>query len=164
MQDETLNPETRRIAAEKILTLHTRLWPVVIALICLVGLHSFVEFHRFIGPVYRFKKSFEAVADGDLCVRVKLRKKDFLVEEGTTFNLMVESVADKVSQVRMWGTKALETLGAEERQRLSQAVPETGPGGADRDALRRSLVNLVAAVEQFQLPEKIEPAGGQDRS
>ncbi len=51
LQDPTISFEERAYAADKILTIHFRLWPTLLAVICIIGLHSFRVFHRFIGPL-----------------------------------------------------------------------------------------------------------------
>jgi hypothetical protein len=53
MNDQSLSIEVRTVAAENILMLHYRVWPVIIAFICVIGLHSIRTFNRFIGPLYR---------------------------------------------------------------------------------------------------------------
>ena len=64
MQDESLSLEARAAAANKILTLHARVWPAVIAIICVAGFHSFRSFHRLIGPLHRFRSVFRQVGMG----------------------------------------------------------------------------------------------------
>ncbi len=81
LRDEGLSFEVRAVAADRILTLHARVWPAVIALICIIGVHSFRVFHRFVGPLYRFRWAFEKVRNGDLGFQVKLGKKDYLRQE-----------------------------------------------------------------------------------
>ncbi len=81
LRDEGLSFEVRAVAADRILTLHARVWLAVIALICIIGVHSFRVFHRFVGPLYRFRWAFEKVRNGDLGFQVKLGKKDYLRQE-----------------------------------------------------------------------------------
>lgn len=81
LRDEGVSFEVQAVAANKILTLHARVWLAVIALICIIGVHSFRVFHRFVGPLYRFRWAFEKVRNGDLGFQVKLGKKDYLRQE-----------------------------------------------------------------------------------
>jgi hypothetical protein len=55
LYDEGLSLEARGIAADRILTLHARVWPAVIALICIIGMHSFRALLWIVGPLYRFR-------------------------------------------------------------------------------------------------------------
>jgi len=90
MMDEELSLEVRAAAAQRILNLHSRVWPAVIALICLLGIHSVRIFHRFIGPLCRFRSACEKISKGELGFRVKLRKKDYLHRDKAPFNEMIE--------------------------------------------------------------------------
>jgi len=56
--------------------------------------------HKLVGPIYRFEKSTEVVAGGDLTYRVKLRKGDELLELQDSFNKMVESLQARVAKDR----------------------------------------------------------------
>jgi len=89
MNNQNLSIELRGAAAERILTLHMRVWPGIIAVVCIFGLHSFRTFHRVIGPLYRFRWAFEKVGKGDLNFRVKLRTRDYLNREEEMFNEML---------------------------------------------------------------------------
>jgi len=92
IMNEDLGLGIRAHAAERMLTLHYRVWPAVIALLCVFGLHSIRIFHRLIGPLYRFRMVFEQVGKGSLDARVKLRKKDYLHREEEAFNDMMEVI------------------------------------------------------------------------
>lgn len=56
--------------------------------------------HRFAGPIYRFEKSAQAVASGDLTHRVHLRTGDELAELQDEFNTMVASLQALVQKDR----------------------------------------------------------------
>jgi methyl-accepting chemotaxis protein len=110
MNDENLSMELRGAAAERILTLHMRVWPSIIAVICIFGLHSFRTFHRIIGPLYRFRWAFDKIGKGDLNFRVKLRTKDYLIKEEEMFNEMIDAIADKWSNIQSASEQALKSL------------------------------------------------------
>jgi methyl-accepting chemotaxis protein len=116
LQDESLSLEVRSVAANKILTMHSRVWPVAISLICVIGIHSFVSFLRYIGPIYRFRISFNQVTNGDLSFRVRLRKKDHFKDEQDAINAMIELLADKVGSIQLAGQQALKSLDALEKK------------------------------------------------
>lgn len=145
MQDQNLSFEVRAMAADKILTLHYRLWPVVIVLIVFIGLHSFRIFHRFVGPLYRFTLAFKEVRDGNLDFRVKLRKKDHLHEEAAIFNEMINVMSEKLGNIQAKGQDTLQLL-----NRLEQ---DTGDGQIKPDhitSLRQSLDELVTSAGYFK--------------
>jgi hypothetical protein len=110
IQDPTLSLEMRAAAADRILSMHTRVWPSVIALLCLIGMHSFRVFHRFVGPLYRFRWAFDQVRSGNLSFRVKLRRKDHLHREEEGFNEMMEVLAARVGGIQTAGLEALRSL------------------------------------------------------
>jgi methyl-accepting chemotaxis protein len=116
LQDENLSLEVRTVAANKILTMHSRVWPVAISLICVIGIHSFVSFLRYIGPIYRFRTSFDQVTNGDLSFRVRLRKKDHFKDEQDAINEMIEMLADKVGSIQLASQQALKSLDAIEKK------------------------------------------------
>ena len=53
--------------------------------------------HRVAGPIYRFERSADEVAQGDLTHKVFLRQRDELVELRDSFNAMVDSLRGKVA-------------------------------------------------------------------
>ncbi len=116
MQDKSLSLEARAGAANKILTLHARVWPAVIAIICVAAFHSFRSFHRLIGPLHRFRSVFQQVGSGDMSFTVKIREKDYLHQEEAALNEMLVMVAGKVRTIQKAGAEALKSLGELERQ------------------------------------------------
>ena len=55
--------------------------------------------HRIAGPLFRFEKDIKQVAQGDLRVKVNLRKKDQLTDISTALNQMTSSIHDKISHI-----------------------------------------------------------------
>jgi hypothetical protein len=150
--DESLSLEVRAAAADKILTLHSRIWPAIIALVCVLGIHSFLVFHRLIGPLYRFRWAFGRVQKGELNFRVKLRDKDYLHEEEKGFNEMMSVLAEKLGLVQLAGLDALKSLG-EVEQRMTE---KGGWNESDRELLllhRQHLETLANAAQYFRLQE-----------
>jgi uncharacterized membrane protein len=45
MQNENLSVSERTSAADRVITLHVKVWPAALALIALLGLHSFCQDH-----------------------------------------------------------------------------------------------------------------------
>lgn len=159
LEDESLSFEVRTAAADKMLTIHSRIWPAVIGLICLIGLHSFRVFHRFVGPLYRFVITFEKVRDGDLSDNLVLRKKDYLHQEATVFNEMMEMLREKMRATQSVGLDALKSLGE-----LEQSVDSgTSLREADKELLailRQKLNTLMNTVEYFRVQNSDQEQGG----
>ena len=150
LYDEGLSLEARAIAADRILTLHARVWPAVIALICIIGIHSFRALLRILGPLYRFRWAFEEVQNGNLGVRVKLREKDYLRREEKAINEMIETLSGKLKTIQLAGGDALKSLDG-----LEQIVTKKGDlTETDRKVLRvhrHHLDALMDTARYFQL-------------
>lgn len=83
------------------------------AVICLsaIVVMLFVS-HKIAGPIFRFEKDIKRVSNGDLTVRINLRKKDQLKDMALALNQMVQSLSSKMSFVDARLSK-IETLQAE---------------------------------------------------
>jgi methyl-accepting chemotaxis protein len=153
--NESLTLEMRAAAAEKLLTLHSRVWPAIIAMVCVLGIHSVRIFHRLIGPLYRFRWAFDKISEGDLSFRVQIRKSDYLHREEAALNKMIEALAEKCESVQQAGLKTANSLNA-----LEQATAATDGG---QDAMKQllqehhqNLKDLVDRLEYFRLEAEKE--------
>lgn len=68
----------------------------VLMYLVIVLIVSAVVSHRMAGPIYKFEKSAQTIASGDLTHRVYLRKGDQLMDLQDSFNLMAESLHNAV--------------------------------------------------------------------
>jgi methyl-accepting chemotaxis protein len=155
LMNENLGLEIRSAAADKMLSLHARVWPAVIVLVCLLLLHSFRAFHRVAGPLYRFRWIFEQVGRGDLSLKVQVRKKDLVHQEGKALNEMIEMLAKKMRNIQQANTDAWESL-----SELEHKVDQTGSWKeSDRELLslhRRHLQTVTDMVRYFRLSSQKE--------
>ena len=87
-------------AASQFLSLHTRVWPALLAVFLLLAVHSLVVSHRVAGPLYGFRRVLRAVGDGKLTVRAKIRKNDYLAEEADSINDMIAAVQEKIARIQ----------------------------------------------------------------
>ena len=69
-----------------------------------------MSFLRFIGPLYRFRTSFEQVKNGDLSFRVRLRKRDHLKDEQAAINEMIEMLTEKLGNIQVASKQALKSF------------------------------------------------------
>lgn len=154
MQDDSLGFHARAAAAEKMLTLHARVWPAVLLIICLVALHSFRFFHRLIGPLHRFRRVFEDVTNGDVSMQVKIRKKDYLHEEEEAINEMLKAFAGRWKLVQQETENALKSL-----EELEQVGTNAGNWNETSKALlrlhRENLQRLAETSRYFRV-QKVE--------
>jgi nitrate/nitrite-specific signal transduction histidine kinase len=146
MLNKDMSLNMHAAAAERILTLHSRVWPAIIAMVCVLGIHSVRIFHRLIGPLYRFRGTFRQLSKGDFNFRLELRKSDYLHREKEALNQMIAVLADKYQSMQQAGSKALESLEA-----LEQAANRTdGWQDADEQLLQKHHQHLKDLVEQLQ--------------
>jgi len=150
MSNEDLSWEIRAAAAEKLLTLHSRVWPAIIAMVCVLGIHSVRIFHRLIGPLYRFRWAFAEIAKGALNFRVQIRKNDYLHRENEALNEMIEALADQCESMQQAGSRALNSLTALE-QGLSNDHGEQDPDQELLKQHRQLLEDLVDRVKYFRV-------------
>jgi len=155
LSNEDLSLEVRSAAAQRILALHSRAWPAIIALICLISVHSFRIFHRLIGPLYRLRWAFSKITNGCLNFRVKLRKKDYLHREEAMINEMIDVFARNWGSVQDIGMDALRSL-----EDLERSVSEMDAWEEAHQLLlhthRLHLENLVEKTRYFRLTAEEE--------
>jgi hypothetical protein len=67
------------------------------------------ETHRVVGPIYRFRKTLQAVTNGDEVALVKLRQRDHLQDLKDDLNVMLRALEDR-GAIRLAGLKKRETV------------------------------------------------------
>ncbi len=127
------------------LKLHERFWPVVLLIAVAIVLHSILISHRIGGPLYRFRKVFSAIAQGDLSMEVRLRNRDYPKAEAEALGQMVKSLRARVRTIKGAGAKL-----AESARHLSGGVRE-------RQEFDNHLRDLQETLAFFQLDGTPEP-------
>ena len=144
--------------AGQFLALHARVWPAMLVVFVLLALHSTFVSHRIAGPLYRFRKVFGAVASGDLSVRAKLRKGDYLGKESESLNEMIDSLRAKIESIQSHHVETQTMLTA-----LKQSIEQGSIDDMQRqlEELHVQMEELKASIRQFRThPEaKGEDAG-----
>ena len=129
------------------------IWPAVILLIAGLGLHSFREFQKITGPLYRFRWVFEQVENGSLLLPVKIREKDLLIEEEEALNKMLTSLIGKMGTIKQESSAALKSIGE-----LENTVNQGGEWGTTQiellQAHRQHLEGLSTAIRFFRLQDE----------
>lgn len=146
LNDNSVSMEVKAAAADRVLMLHARIWPAVISLIIIFGIHSIFLFHRIVGPLYRFGLAFDKIRKGDLKFRVKIREKDYLHDEEEAFNNMINSIVEKLKDIKTHSLDSLNSLYELEKQ--SSDWKET-----DKERLtihRGNIVKLADAINLLQ--------------
>jgi methyl-accepting chemotaxis protein len=154
MLNESLPLEIRAAAADKILFFHARLLLAIFGLICVIGLHSFRVFHRFVGPLHRLTLAFGQMGGGDLSFRIKFRDDDYLHDEAKIFNEMMDRLGSKISDIQGACQAMDESVGRLERA----GQKESGSGVSEKEALslvRGRLEILKAEMGFFRSPKPV---------
>lgn len=87
-------------AANQMLYLDAHFWPAVLLSVVLIALHSIRTSHRIAGPLYRFSAVFREIEQGRLPDPISLRKGDYLQTDAEAINRMIDSLRDRMEQVR----------------------------------------------------------------
>lgn len=157
LADEDLSIAQRAAAAERTLFLHARIWPAILSVICILGIHSFRIFLRIFGPLYRLRVVCKEIRKGYLNFRVKFREKDYLKQESEVFNEMMDVLSEKWGSVQSVSQDALKSLNV-----LEQSVKEVSDWHEKQQELlkthRQHLESLVDKARYFRLSTEEEQA------
>jgi general secretion pathway protein G len=110
------NADERFQAAAQFLFFHEYLWPALGGVLVVAALALIKTSHRIAGPLYRFRRVFEAVAAGDLRVSARVRRGDYLSLESDALESMLASLRDRIGQAQRAIGEAEAALGPRETQ------------------------------------------------
>jgi len=153
--DDSLSAAARDQAARQLLVLHERVWFAVPIIVALCIFHSIIVSHRIAGPLYRFKRIFADMGNGDLTMHVRVRRSDYLSHEADVMTDTIRSLADRISAIGHSYEQASESL-----PELMEIVGERG----DKDAavlagkLGTHMDRLGERIRHFQVPVVDDPA------
>ena len=120
---------------------------IVVKAVMYLGLMLLISLyvsHRFAGPIYRFEKSAQVVAGGDLTHRVSLRTGDELMELQEEFNGMLSSLRDLVQKDRNLAARLIEKI-----DKISKKLPENA------DSAREHLLDLKVELAHITKSFKV---------
>jgi methyl-accepting chemotaxis protein len=100
LSDPNLSVAQHGDVVNKILYLHSRLSPILLIVLLLLLAHSVVISHRIAGPLYRFRATFNQVAQGDLSRMTRIRKGDFLLNEQAKIEEMIEALRSRLHHIK----------------------------------------------------------------
>jgi len=152
MSDQSIRLEIRSAAANRVLTKHSWVWPAIFLLIVVLGLHSFREFKKVAGPLYRFRWAFGQLERGNVVYPVKIRKKDYLREDEEALNKMLGALVGKLGNLNKATEEAFKSIDELEKT-LNLGSEKSETQIALLQAHREHLDRLSAAVRFFRLEE-----------
>ena len=156
LESSTLSLAERHEVATQFLSLDARVWPPILVVFLLLAIHSVLISHRIAGPLFRFRRLLEAVADGDLSVRLSIRGSDYLAKEARLLNEMTASLSSRVQGIGELSAE-LRALSAELMRAIDGGSREAVQQGMERLAARAE--RLKASVDQFRVAAEGTRAG-----
>ena len=148
LQDATLSVAEKGRAAEEFLSLDERFWPSALVVLVLIGAHSVLVSHRIAGPLVGFRRVLKAVEEGNLSIRAKIRRADYLGRDAESINAMISGLSDRLREVQGEFGKTYTTW-TEVRRKLSEAAAVEAAGSLEN--LGAQMETLKARIGQFTL-------------
>ncbi len=128
-------------------------WPAVLALILLFAAASVYVTHRLAGPLHRLEQCAREHAEGNLGIRVRLRKGDHLQDLANMTNEAIENIEHAMIDIR---EREARTIGAI-RQMLEVMRLQPATARAELDELEsmvaESQEGIEEILERFQLSD-----------
>lgn len=137
-------------AARTLLLLHSKVWPGIGGIILLFGALSIFITHKIAGPLYRLKKSLSEINEGNLEVKVKLRKGDDLKDLAEHVNMLAEELRTFVNTVRVDYDLLSEYILELEREIDAKMLTEES-GRALIHKVEANRKNIEAVLEKFKI-------------
>jgi len=137
-------------AARTLLLLHSRVWPGIGGIILLFGAVSIFITHKIAGPLYHLKKCISEITEGNLDVKVKLRKRDDLKDLAEQVNMLVDTFRTFVTTVRIDSDLLSDYILELEREIDAKMLTEESV----REIIKKvedSRKNIEAALEKFNI-------------
>lgn len=140
----------RAEAAKILLTLHKSVWPPLVVVILLLGTLSIFITHKIVGPLYRVNKVLSEICEGNLGVKVTLRKGDDLQELAEQLNHLTSELSSFVADLKHdYGTLTGCIDELESRIEAKTITPETGQELMQR--INTSRKNIEVTLEKFKV-------------
>jgi methyl-accepting chemotaxis protein len=163
MSDQSISLELRSAAASRVLTKHSWVWLAIFLLMVVLGLHSFREFKKVAGPLYRFRWAFGQLERGNVVYPVKIRKKDYLREDEEALNKMLASLVGRLGKLNQATEEAFKSID-ELEQTLNMGSEKSETQIALLRAHREHLEKLSNAVRFFRLKDEGQKTAGSEHN
>lgn len=134
---------------------HPELFPLMIrinnlmlgklaVLIIIVFIIAIFVSHKFAGPIFKFERSCDTVASGDLTYRVHLRSGDELTELQDKFNNMVSEI-----QKNVLSDKEISKIAGEKLQAVSARLSQKNASPAELSDISKQLAEIAADLNKI---------------
>ena len=153
MSDHNTSLEIRNAAANRVLTKHSWAWLAIFLLIIMLGLHSFREFKKVAGPLYRFRWAFGQLERGNVVYPIKIRKKDYLREDERAINKMLASLVTQLQNINQAKEEVLKSIDELEKA-LKTGTEKSGTQIGLLQNHRKHLEKLSSVVMHFRVNDR----------
>lgn len=106
----TANTDDKARLAFSALKIHENLWPALFCMSILVFLGTILFSHRIAGPMYRFERTVEKLAEGNFSIRTKLRNRDEFLEFAGLLNNLAVSLENRQAEESFFRNECKELL------------------------------------------------------
>ncbi|MGH7407039.1 MAG: HAMP domain-containing protein [Candidatus Methylomirabilales bacterium] len=148
LESRTLSFAEKQEVASQFLFLDARVWPAILIVFVLLTIHSVFASHRIAGPLYRFRRVFEAVAAGNLTARAIIRKNDYLGTVADTINEMIATLNTRITRIEQQHGKVRALFAELKRAANSGSVEEMQQ---TIEMLGTQMEQLKVYLDQFQI-------------
>jgi len=99
------------------------------AALALIFLASLVMTHRISGPMYRFEKAAEKIAEGDLAFIINLREHDFMKPQAEGLNEAISAMRGKLAEATTYTAELKKKAADLERSLYSDGMTQEQVSG-----------------------------------
>lgn len=144
----------KQAAVAQLRTLGIRVWPAIFLAMLVSGLLSVYITHKFAGPMYRFEQTVKEIAEGDLSVRIRLRKGDDFTQLESLLNKAFGRVDAMVSEIKEEHTQLRTKLEAL-RTDIKERNPSLDEISGQMESLLEGHKRLSQRLGQFRLSGQV---------
>jgi methyl-accepting chemotaxis protein len=126
--------EVQYHASRFFLLIAGRLPLVLVVFFILFSIHHMIMTHKIFGPLTNFSTTFHKLMQGDLTRKVHLRKSDYLKQEASDINRMIDVLTNALARIKEENEALRSVL-----MRMAVKAPEGEEGTVGENALRAAL-------------------------
>lgn len=143
--------EDKAEAARQYIVLGERVWPAIAISISILAIISIYITHKLAGPIYRFEKTVKDLINGDLSVRIRLRKKDDLKELANLFNQLLGNIDKSLMDIK----KREVEIGAD-LAKTANGLSNNKELISRLEAISKKNREIIEMLDRFKLSDKDE--------
>jgi len=137
-------------SAKMFIVLLERLALSLVVLLIIAFVHQIVLTHKFCGPLVNFVKTFKKISGGDLTRKIFLRRYDFLQNEASQVNEMMDGLSSLVAKIKKENSLILSMLEEAAGNRRAHGKPDAALKKAAEHAIQcREHLSKFIISEKF---------------